>query len=92
MSGGREVRIERTALRRVPPQAGDFARCVLGQSASLEGEVLSVERGVAVLRARGGAEGEERLPRVRVLPLDALCRLEDTPLEGELMGEPPILS
>jgi hypothetical protein len=74
LSGGREVLIEGTALRRVPPEGGDVARCVLGQSASLEGEVLSVERGVAVLRADG--EGQ-KLPRVRVLPLDALCRLDD---------------
>ena len=54
----------------------------MGESRALEGEVLSVEGGVAVLKiAPPAAEvpgqvgvGDPR--RVRVLPLDALCRVE----------------
>ena len=79
LSGGRVVVVEASALRRMPPERGDLARCVLGQSASLEGEVLSVEGGVAVLKASASEQEAEsqqtELPRVRVLPIDALCRL-----------------
>ena len=45
--------------------------------AGLFGEVLSVERGVAVLKAHvpSGA-AQVHASRVRVLPIDALCRLD----------------
>eukprot|EP00900_Chrysochromulina_parva_P003385 jgi/Chrpa1/13047/Chrysochromulina_OHIO_Genome00017260-RA len=76
------VVVHADALRRVVPRRGERARVVLGESRALEGEVLSVEGGVAVLKiAPSAAEvlgqvggGDPR--RVRVLPLDALCRVE----------------
>ena len=76
------VVVHADALRRVVPRRGERARVVMGESRALEGEVLSVEGGVAVLKiAPPAAEapgqvgvGDPR--RVRVLPLDALCRVE----------------
>ena len=65
------IPVPSSALRRAPPLKGERARCVLGDSAGLEGEVLSVEGGVAVLKAKLAAEQRP----VRVLPLDALCKL-----------------
>ena len=78
LSGGRPIVVGASALRRAVPARGDVARCVLGASASLVGEVLSVERGVAVLKVEpeGGAGGGGEERKVRVLPLDALCRID----------------
>ena len=75
-------------LRRVVPAKGERARVVRGSAANLgfHGEVLSVERSVAVVRGMGGAAGgggggggagsAEPETRVRVLPLDALCAIK----------------
>lgn len=60
------------ALRRVPPAKGELARTVLGSATGFYGEVLSIERSVAVVR---GSSGATAAPRVRVLPLDTLCAL-----------------
>jgi hypothetical protein len=61
------------ALCRVPPGKGERARVVMGGSCGLEGVVLSVERQLAVLKpaANRGADAQ----RVRVLPVDCLCRI-----------------
>lgn len=67
------VLVHRDALRRIAPGRGDRACVVMGESAGLEGEVLSVEGGVAVLKAAAPSADERR---VRVLPVDALCRLD----------------
>jgi hypothetical protein len=94
-SGGKEWRVQtfesseaRTvpaaALRRLPPRQGDLAICVLGDSARLGGEVLSADSaGLAVLRL-----ATPQGARVRVMPLDALCRLD-----GQMPTEaaPPVL-
>ena len=65
------IPVPSSALRRAVPLKGGRARCVLGDSAGLEGEVLSVEGGVAVLKTKLAADQRP----VRVLPVDALCRL-----------------
>ena len=71
VSGELEPRLlKAAALRREAPSKGDLARCVLGESKGLIGVVLSVEKGLVVLRVSGAAER-----RVRVLPLESLCKL-----------------
>jgi len=60
--------VQAAALRRVAPVKGDLARTVLGSATGFCGEVLSIDRSVAVVRG-GGTPGA----RVRVLPLDTLC-------------------
>lgn len=100
--GGSVYHAKAASLRRLPPAKGDRARCVLGDSAGVEGEVLSVEGGVAVVKPRararlsvgvaakglgsaGGASTAVADRRVRVLPVDALCRL-DLESEAEVSG------
>lgn len=91
-SGAPAIIVASAALRKVAPRRGDFARCVLGESSGVCGEVLSVENGVAVMRATAPSAGQatpagpasggvpEASRKVRVLPLDALTRLETSPL------------
>ena len=64
------VAVHHSALRSAAPRRDEAARCVLGDSAGVQGTVLSCDNGVAVLKVSGATE---RL--VRVLPLDALCRV-----------------
>ena len=67
-----------SSLKRMVPLAGSLARCVIGESCGLVGKVLSAQGGVAVVKIADdhvGISGK----LVRVLPLDALCRLGESP-------------
>ena len=62
---------------------------VLGECAKLIGLVLSVESGVAVLRTleQGASAAVGRAAReVRVLPLDALCRVDARTVSMSAIG------
>ena len=62
------------SLRRVAPAKGDLSRTVVGSAIGFQGEVLSVERSVAVVRGGApGSAGARAMSRVRVLPLDTQC-------------------
>ena len=67
-------------LHRVPPVKGELACVVVGAGAGrprVMGVVLSVEGGVAILRTDETGAGAKQ---VRVMPVDALCRMdEDAP-------------
>ena len=64
------------SLRRVAPSKGEMSRTVVGSAVGFQGEVLSVERSVAIVR--GGARGGSPGARVRVLPLDTQCMVACT--------------
>ena len=70
--GGEELVAAAGSLRRAAPARGDRARAVLGSLHGFEGEVLSVNDGLAVVRG-GGGDGKPA--RVKHFPVDALCRL-----------------
>ena len=66
-----------SALRRARPLKGDVATAVLGSNAGQLCKVLSEENGVAVVRMSiRSAAATEPTVVVRVLPLDALCRVD----------------
>lgn len=76
---GAPVTVPAERLHRVPPAKGERACAVLGAGIDVAGPqvvgvVLSVENGVAVLRSEEVATTAAK--QVRVLPIDALCRLE----------------
>ena len=70
------------SLHRVPPDKGQIACAVLGESARLMGLVLSVDNGVAVMRTVGNKDPynptAKGVKRVAVLPIDALCRVDSS--------------
>ena len=70
---GEPVAVHHAALRRTTPSHGHLAKVVLGESKGLKGRILSIEGGVAVLDTTD--QSAER--SVRVLPLDALCQLDE---------------
>jgi len=77
LATGEACEVAPASLQRAPPSKGQVARCVLGDSAGIQGEVLSVESGLAVLRpiVPAGVPGTADR-HVRVLPVDALCRVD----------------
>ena len=70
------VAVPASALRRVPPARGEPAIAVLGDAAPTLGIVLSIDNGVAVLRTAEAKDAGHGPMEVRVMPLDALCRVE----------------